>query len=69
MERTLCNVPIVGGAIGGALAGMSAAFFLYFIKGKSVIWQKLLFFVGILIATFLAAHLLVYPLAGILYSA
>ena len=68
MGRTLCNVPIVGGAIGGALAGAGAAFFLLFSKGMSAIWQTLLFFVGILAATLLAAHLLVYPLVGILYS-
>jgi hypothetical protein len=65
----LCSIiPVAGGAIGGAIAGLAAVTNTLLIKQKEAIWQKLLITLGLLVAAFLAAHLILYPLVGILVA-
>ena len=52
-------VPLVGGAIGGMIAGLSAILYLYFSKLVKPVWMKILIF----IASFGIAFLLCYLVA------
>lgn len=50
----LCRIiPLVGGAIGGAISGLSACFTLYLMKETKQVGLKLLVWLGMLIGTLL----------------
>lgn len=59
-------LPIMGGVIGGAIAGLMAIVNLSVIIGKEKIWQKLLLTLAMLIVAYIAAFL-IYPLILIVY--
>ena len=55
----LCSVvPIVGGAIGGAISGMMLALNLIFMKSQKKVGIKLLIWLGMMAATFLLCFVL-----------
>ena len=54
----LCQiVPIIGGAVGGAISGLFAMLNIMVMKATSNIWLKLLIWLGFMVATFLTCYL------------
>jgi len=50
--------PIVGGAIGGAISGLTACLCIMLMKNTKKIWLKLLIWAGLLFATVLVCYLI-----------
>ena len=54
-SQTLCSfVPMVGGAIGGAIAGVGTFLSFILMKKTKKVWAKLLIWLGVFSVTFLA---------------
>ncbi len=63
---TLCTIiPVVGGAIGGAINGVAAILNLFVIKGVNKVWLKILITVGVLILTFLICFLIALAIIAV----
>ena len=53
-SRALCSiVPIVGGAVGGAISGLAMVLYMYFVRKTRKWWKKLLIWLGVMAGTFL----------------
>lgn len=59
----LCSIiPVVGGALGGVVSAVGVCLYLVFVRKEKPLWQKLVYWAGCLVGTFLVCALLAMAL-------
>ena len=65
---SLCRIfPIVGGAIGGGISGMTACMNLFLMRGTKKVGSKLLIWLGMFLGTIVVCFLIAQFILGVFY--